>query len=382
MEIIRRWVPLLLFAAGALGIHYYLVRWLSGVAWFAASDRRRLWLRRSSWLATAWLAAVPVIYSGGLHYYLPATGSQWVLALTMFWCSALAGLAVYVLATRNSRLDTARRAMVRTTATTVAALPLCGGAAGFFIARAGAGLREVDVRVKGLHPDLNGLRIAQLTDIHFGPFLGRRELERAVSIANETRPHLTVVTGDLITRRGDDLEECIQLLRPLRADAGIYGCHGNHEVYARVEDLASTLAARQGFRILRDENELLRFGDARLNLAGVDYQPQGRPYLANAESMVRGGAFNLLLSHNPDVFPRASEAGFHLTLSGHTHGGQVTVEILDEHINVARFFTPYVLGLYEQPGASIYVSPGLGTVGAPVRLGAPPEVTLVRLCAA
>lgn len=377
----RRWAPLLLFAGMAVGMQVYLVRWLSGCHWFAASERRRRWLRWTSAVVSLWLAAVPVIYAGGLGYFLPASSSQWVLAITMLWGAALAGFCVYALATRNQVVNPRRRKLLTTTATTVAALPLCGAGAGVVVARSGPTLREVDVKVAGLHPDLNGLRIAQITDIHFGPFFGQKDLERAVAMANETSPQVVVVTGDLITRRGDNLEECLRLLRPLRSDAGVYGCHGNHETYAGIEDLTTTLAARQGLRYLRRENESLRFGSARLNLAGYDYQPMRARYLPGAEDLVRPGEYNLLLSHNPDVFPRASEAGFHLTLGGHTHGGQVNVEILHENLNVVRFFTPYVRGLYEEQGSSLYVSAGLGTVGAPIRLGAPPEVTLIRLCA-
>ena len=87
----------------------------------------------------------------------------------------------------------------------------------------------------------------------------------------------------------------------------------------------------------------------------------------------------MLLSHNPDVFPVAAEQGYHLTLAGHTHGGQVTVEILDQAINPARFFTPYVRGHYQLGEAAAYVTRGIGTIGIPARIGEPPEITLIRL---
>ena len=93
------------------------------------------------------------------------------------------------------------------------------------------------------------------------------------------------------------------------------------------------------------------------------------------------GATNVLLSHNPDVFPVAASQGFDLTISGHTHGGQVNFEILEQGVNIARFFTPYVYGHYVHDDRSLFVTRGIGTVGAPARLGAPPEVALIRLCA-
>jgi hypothetical protein len=103
--------------------------------------------------------------------------------------------------------------------------------------------------------------------------------------------------------------------------------------------------------------------------------------LQDAELLREPGAFHLLLSHNPDVFPVAARKGFDLTLAGHTHGGQVNFEILEQQLNVARFYTPYTYGLYREASRAIYVTSGIGTVGVPMRLGAPPEVALIKLCA-
>ena len=116
-----------------------------------------------------------------------------------------------------------------------------------------------------------------------------------------------------------------------------------------------------------------------LNVAGVDYQRSAKDYLPDAEKMVAPGAFNMLLSHNPDVFPVAARQGYDLTLAGHTHGGQVAVEILGQSINPARFFTPFVYGLFRRGAAAAYVTRGIGTIGVPVRVGAPPEIALLRL---
>jgi len=113
----------------------------------------------------------------------------------------------------------------------------------------------------------------------------------------------------------------------------------------------------------------------------VDYQRMQwqSHYLRGAEKMIVPGALNVLLSHNPDVFPTAARQGWDVTVSGHTHGGQVNVEILNQELNVARFYTPYVYGLYRTGGSSIYVTRGIGTIGMPARLGAPPEIAVLRL---
>ena len=108
-----------------------------------------------------------------------------------------------------------------------------------------------------------------------------------------------------MTRAGDDIEGCLRQLAGLRAEAGIFACHGNHENYAGAIPFITSQAPRLGIQYLIRRQARLRFGDARLNVAGFNYQPPGRPYLEGAEALVERGALNLLLQHNPDVFPRA-----------------------------------------------------------------------------
>jgi len=188
------------------------------------------------------------------------------------------------------------------------------------------------------------------------------------------------VTGDLITDRFDPLDRCLLELKRLRAASGIFGCLGNHEMHARVEDYTAEEAMRIGIRFLRRQAAVLAFGAAKLNLVGVDHQRRNRPYLEHTAELIVPGEFNLLLSHNPDVFPVAAKQGFDLTVSGHTHGGQINLELLGSNINVVDLVTPFTKGHYQIDKASLYVNSGLGTIGVPVRLGSPPEVTLITLC--
>jgi predicted MPP superfamily phosphohydrolase len=252
---------------------------------------------------------------------------------------------------------------------------------GAFIQRTDFRVREVDIPLAGLPPDLDGLRILQLSDIHLSAFLSEAEFARAIDATLHLRPQLAVVTGDLISGHTDPLDACIRQLARLKADAGVFGCMGNHERYIRAEDYTARQAARFGIRFLRGEAQTLRFGNATLNLAGRDFESHldRSRYLRGAERLIVPGATNLLLQHNPDVFPVAARQGYHLLLAGHTHGGQVTVEILDRSINPARFFTPYVYGLYRQGNAAAYVTRGIGTIGIPARIGARPEISLLRL---
>jgi predicted MPP superfamily phosphohydrolase len=377
MEFARKWAMTAGLSVLAVGLHIYLARRLSG---------GRAPLRVSIWLAGA--LAVGAMFNAQLPSpaFFTVEAVAWTNALAMFWLVAAGSLAFWAWlrprAARRDAPDPVRRRLLRLAVPAAAAAPAALAGAGILIARIRIELREAEVPIPNLPRDLHGLRIALLSDVHYGPFLGRNELARAVAMMNENRPHAAVLAGDLITRPGDNLAACIEVLRGLRAEAGVFGCHGNHELYAGLEDEAARLGAGAGFRFLRGEQAVLPFGGAWVNLAGVGYQPMKAPYLAGSERLVRQGGVNVLLSHNPDVFPTAAALGFDLTLSGHTHGGQVNFGAGGSGVNVARLFTPYTHGLYRENGRSVYVTAGLGTVGVPVRLGAPPEVSILKLCAA
>ncbi len=366
-----------------VAVQYVLAAWTLETRWCGRSPRRARLVRLAGWLACAWVlfafaSGVPRV----VRYLPPWTWLSWFRGLALTWALAsLGALVVAFLWRRLPRFDPERRKLLAAARAAMCAAPFAAAGFGTFVERNRFTLRELDIAIPGLPADLGGLRLVQLSDIHLSPFLTERDLARVVAMANETRAHIALVTGDLITVRRDPLEACLNLLARLRAEACILGCLGNHEIYAGAEDYAEREGRRRGIDFLRSARRGLRFGAASLNIAGVDYQRSGEPYLTGAGDLLRKGAVNILLSHNPDVFPTAAGLGFDLTLSGHTHGGQVAVEILDHQLNFIRFFTPYVYGLYRQGSSAVYVTRGLGTVGPPTRIGAPPEVTLIRLCA-
>jgi uncharacterized protein len=311
---------------------------------------------------------------------------------------------------RKDSVDHSRRQFFHTAGFLAGAVPFASFAYGFVAERFRFRVREIEIPIANLPVALDGMTITQLSDIHASSFMPIAEVRRAVGMANELGGDLTVVTGDFLTVRTDPLEECIVALSRLRAPLGVWGCNGNHEIYARAEAEAAALFRRFGMRLLRSENAELRWNGSAFNLLGVDYQVQRdargnpAPMLVGVEPLVRRDVPNILLSHNPNSFPRAAELGIELSLAGHTHGGQVKVEILDHRWSPANFFTPYVAGLYHRPlrfpanfsnaeisspfpassrqppvSSNIYVNRGLGTIGAPVRLGVPPEITLMTL---
>jgi predicted MPP superfamily phosphohydrolase len=298
----------------------------------------------------------------------------------------------------SSGFNLARRTFFQYAAVVAGGFPFLAATYGFATERLRYTIERVDVPVANLPPELDGLRIAQLSDIHIGDYMPPAEIARAVEMANSLQPHISFVTGDFVTSEGDPLDTCLTQLSRLRAPLGVWGCNGNHEIYAGVEDEAQRLFAEKGMRLLRAESTVVEYNGAQFNLMGVDYQrdhmtrgegdnlPLG-PMLTEIEHLIRRDMPNVLLSHNPNSFRRAAELGIELSLAGHTHGGQVKFEIVDHSVSPARLITPFVAGLYRRPMATsangqrsaLYVNRGLGTLGFPVRIGVPPEITLLTL---
>jgi predicted MPP superfamily phosphohydrolase len=362
-----------------------------------ASWPRPLWVAVRAILILLWattLAALYIVLFGVLYSsrLVPVVLGTTVAALGYGWillssaATAIIGGARFVLARVPRMHSSTRRNLLRTATVAAVCAPVATAAYGLFIERKQYGVRELDFPVPDLHPDLDGFRIVQVSDLHVSPFLSARDAGRVVDMANGLRPDLTVFTGDLITEMGDPVNDAIRELIRLRADQGVLGCMGNHEEYVGCRNYLQRQAALAGLIFLRHSATQIHRGGATLNIAGVDYQrsTNRQNYLPHTEHLVIPGATNLLLSHNPDVFPTALRRGFQAVLSGHTHGGQVNVEILQQNINPARFRTPYTSGLYrlgeaDEAQASCFVTNGIGTIGVPVRLGAPPEIALLRL---
>ena len=312
--------------------------------------------------------------------------------------------------------DPGRRYFFRAATAAAGAAPFLTAMYGFAAERLNYQVRRVEIPMPNLPSALDGMKIVQISDIHLSGYMSRAQVRRAVDMANDLGAHLAVVTGDLITGMGDPIADCVDEIRHLHAPLGVWGCNGNHEIYARAEDEATYLYSQAGMKLLRQENVQLTFKGARFNLMGVDYQRerssrgQRQQTLARIEPLIRRDMPNILLSHNPNSFNRAAELGIEVSLAGHTHGGQVQVEILDHRLSPARFITDYIAGLYQRPlfapaaneraasnaavtrpfipslfsspsspTAHLYVNRGLGTVGAPVRLGVPPEISLIVL---
>jgi uncharacterized protein len=283
----------------------------------------------------------------------------------------------------------ARRKFLSNTAVAAGAIPLAASGYGFVFGRVEFEKSFVNIKIPRLPREFHGFRIAQLSDMHIGPFMTSSDIRHVVEMTNALKPDLIVLTGDYITWDPDTQGAAVESLTGLKAPYGIYGCLGNHEMWTHTEASITRLFAQHSVKILRYERVPIQVGKESLNLIGVDYEARshGRPdrghrvkeYLESVGPLVMPEQVNILLSHNPNTFNRAAELGIDLSLSGHTHGGQICLDFISPDLSIARLMTPYVRGHFQKPGGQLYVNRGLGTIVVPIRFDAPPEITLFEL---
>ena len=242
---------------------------------------------------------------------------------------------------------------------------------------AGPRLRRRTVRIPGLPTVLDGYRIGQISDLHCGDQIPEARVARWVARLNAQALDLVAVTGDLIVHGSSHVEAVARALGGLRAKDGAFVSMGNHDYFTDGEHFVRTLEA-QGLTVLRNRGVVIQRGQAQLYVAGADdtWTRRHDVELALADRPV--DAPTVLLAHDPNLFPEAARLGVELTLSGHTHGGQLGIPGV-RRLSLARFITRWTAGLYRQGRSWLYVNRGAGTTGPPIRLGAPAELTVLTL---
>ena len=282
---------------------------------------------------------------------------------------------------------TPRRRFLEQTALLVSATPFVAAGYGLLYGRLDVEVVRRRIQLARLPKVFEGFRIAQLSDIHLGPFATADYIRHCVAITNGLNPDLVVLTGDYICWNPHAEGEAVRALAGLRAPHGVFGCLGNHEEEGKVEESITPLFAAQGIRILRQDSAAIRLSGGTLNLIGMD-EPRGENWksdvyrrLQQVKGLVMPGTVNILLLHYPAVFDYVTELGvpIDLTLAGHTHGGQLSLDFVHRGLNLSRLVTHYVSGWYEKGGHQLYVNRGIGTTGFPIRLGARPEISVFEL---
>lgn len=240
-------------------------------------------------------------------------------------------------------------------------------------------ITHLSLQLPRLPAALEGMRIAHLSDIHYGLFLSRRSLHRILELTETQRPDLIALTGDFVTQSTVFIDPVCDMLARLRAPLGVWAVLGNHDFRAGADFLTAALR-RRGVKVLRNQRHTIRHGAMRFQIVGVDDSRQHPDVAATVGRHPHAGAkgapapFTLLLAHNPLELDAAAACGVDLVLSGHTHGGQIKLGF------AAPLYERYLpAGFLSQGDTQMYVSRGLGKVIVPVRVGAPPELAFLDL---
>ncbi len=352
------------------------------------------WRKIGKWLLVALpFATVSGFFAPGRMP--PGTGKPWAIA-ALLWFGTLFVAVLVLLALDAIRLgwalhrlgrrwvgrplpapDPERRLFFSRALAGVAALGSGGiSAASVDTALSAPTVRRLEVPIVGLPAELEGLCIAQVSDVHVGPTIGTAFVRRIVDTVNALSPDLVAITGDLVDGSVARLREAVAPLAQLRSRFGTFFVTGNHEYYSGADDWCAHLGTL-GIRVLRNQRAEIAVGAGRLDLIGVeDFFATGpRHDLTTAMAGRETSRPAVLLAHQPRSIFQAAAAGIDLQLSGHTHGGQIW-----PFTYLVYLQQPYVRGLHLHASRTwIYVHPGTGYWGPPMRLGVPPEVALIRL---
>ena len=237
-------------------------------------------------------------------------------------------------------------------------------------------LGEAEVSPPGWPAACGRLKVLLISDIHAGIFLKPETLSAIVTSLMEVQPDLVAIAGDLVTGHASELDSFLDCLAPLAgAPLGAWCCMGNHDYFGGDPEQIRKGLDAVGLRVLKNESVMVRHGGSSFVLGGVDDLIMGKPDWAAVTA--RYGTPHLLLAHNPDHFYDAEARGIPLTLSGHTHGGQIRLPTGPPIIRQSRFCLDE--GVYAFRSSLLVVSRGLGSVGLPWRWGADPEALLMEI---
>lgn len=264
----------------------------------------------------------------------------------------------------------------------LAAAPLVGISAGAGYARLiepyNYLISENDIFIRDLPAAFEGFRITQLTDIHHSRILGISEVRRVVSLAQQTRPDMFVLTGDYSTSYRRYIEPCAEALSVLSAPEGVWAVLGNHDHYTDPE-LTTRALERRHIVVLNNAHTTLRRGSDSLQLSGIDDWTWNATDWARAFSGLGAKTPTILLSHQPSVLDLEQTGNVSLILSGHTHGGQLNFPIVGAPASLFTKDLKYARGLFRRGETQLYVSTGTGVIGLPLRFGVRPEIAILRL---
>ena len=382
MTLTRIFVGLLVVCTLVAGLHYYV--WARLVR---DPQLPQLWTRVGTVALVALALSIPLSLLGSrLLPGLPVRPLLWVVFIWMgigfLFLTVLGiadagralGWALQRLLGADGPSDPQKRLLL--------ARSLAAGVGGVVAGLTGFGLKsalgetqvkELTIRLRNLPATLSGLRLVQISDVHVGPLLRKDWLARIVAEVQSLKPDLIAITGDLVDGSVAELREHVAPLADLKAKHGVFFVTGNHEYYSGVEEWMAHLP-KLGVRPLANERVEIAPG---LDLAGINDLTAHGPDAPDLKRTLAGRdplRPVVLLAHQPRQFLEAADQGVDLTLSGHTHGGQIWPFTF-----LVALAQPYVAGLHLRGASQLYVSRGTGFWGPPMRILAPAEITLLKL---
>lgn len=261
-------------------------------------------------------------------------------------------------------------------------------------------VRRIQIAFKNLPSAFKGMKIVQISDIHSGSFDSHHAVERGVQKVIDEKPDLVLFTGDLVNNKADEIQPYTDIFSRISAPLGVYSTLGNHDygdyvqwpsAEAKVKNLEwlKQTHGKMGWRLLMNEHVVLQKGEDKIALIGIEnwgakagFPKYGKMDLAYAGLPEKNIPFKILLSHDPshwDAQVRTEYSDVDLTLSGHTHGMQMGVEIPGLKWSPVQYIYKKWAGLYKEGEQYLYVNRGFGFLGYPGRLGILPEITVIEL---
>jgi hypothetical protein len=275
--------------------------------------------------------------------------------------------------------------MIQNTGWILAGIPFFGVIDGAIRTTTNHKVTPIDIHLAKLSQKLNGFRIVQISDLHAGSILSNKSIIELSFIIDSLKPDIITITGDFVNFSPDELDRILPLLRNFRTQHGVYACLGNHDRYmtmAEHETLVNKIRDC-GIDLLINQNKSIEIAGEKIQIAGIDNSSYGTQYgdINKTVSGLQEYLPTVLLCHDPNQWDDIREKCrfIDLTLSGHTHGGQIALNIFNNDYSVAKVLYKYNSGLYKSDEQYLYINRGIGTIGPPLRIGIEPEITLITL---
>lgn len=311
-------------------------------------------------------------------FYFP--GTTWLVTMLMMFTFFVARDAALWLMNMVPANLFDRRTLMQWTGTMGFGAPLIMTGYGALKTARDYRIENVEIPFDNLPSALDGFTIAQISDIHSGLYMNEREMERILEILNSLHPQMAALTGDYVDSLASEIAPVARVFSRIKTDFGVFACMGNHDLFDDYSKITQAMRDA-GIQMLDNENRVLRVNGENLNVVGVG--DSARRYdFSRFDQALEGTdpeGFKLLLVHKPTFFERACEAGIDLQLSGHTHGGQIALNVMGFPVSLVHLIERYAHGLYKEGKSRLYVNSGVGMVVAPIRLGVPPEITVIKL---